>query len=514
MPGRGTRLTIEKQEDAKHPASESFEVKGIRILGNTLFDTATLHALVADAEAKHLTLSQLDELAARIGYYYHNRGYPLVRAVTPAQIIQSGIVRIVVIEARYGKVGIDNSTRVNDLLLQATMAPLQSGQIIGQPALDQSLLLLSDIPGVVVNATLKPGEAEGTSDLMVNATPSPTVTGNVLLDDYGNSYTGQARASATVHVGNPLNHGDVLSLSGLSSGSGLSYGRIAYESLLNGHGTRLGGSYSALDYSLGGALASLDAKGSAQVESLWAKHPFLRSRDLNLFGQIQYDQTQLREHIDTSGTRTDRHLANWTLGLAGDARDALLSGGINTWNLSLTTGRVDFDDDAAQLVDAATARTQGEFSKLNLNLARLQGLGPRSALYLSFSGQWANVNLDASQKMTVGGPYSVRAYEVGAVSGDTGYRGTIEFRYDLGQALRGRLQAVAFIDSAHVTVNKFPWTTGTNSTTLSGVGMGLNWTGPNQWSARTYIAVPVGPTPELGNVTDSARAWTEVGWRF
>ncbi len=510
----GTGLTIEREGGAKLPSSAPFEAKSIRISGNTLFDTPTLHALVADAERTQLTLSQLDELAARITDYYQSRGYPLARAIIPAQAIRDGVVNIQVIEARYGKISLDNRSRVNDPLLQATLSPLQSGQAIGQTELDRSLLLLSDIPGVVVAATLKPGDSVGTSDLLVNTTPGPTVAGNVVLDDYGNRYTGRARVGGTINFIDPLHHGDVLSLNGLSSGRGMNYGRITYESLLNGQGSRLGGSYSALHYILGDPLASLNAHGTARVESLWAKHPLVRSRDANLYGQMQYDQLQLRDHIDASAIQKDRSLANWTAILGGDGRDGLLSGAVTAWNVSWTAGRVGYDDAAAQLADAATANTQGGFSRWNASLARLQGLSQTDTLYFAFSAQWAGDNLDPSQKMPAGGPYTVRAYDMGAISGDSGYVGSAEFRHNLGTAWHGQLQAVVFVDSAHVTVNKNVWVAGTNSATLSGAGIGLNWAGPDQWSARVYIAAPFGPIPVLVASTASTRAWVEVGKAF
>jgi hemolysin activation/secretion protein len=294
----------------------------------------------------------------------------------------------------------------------------------------------------------------------------------------------------------------------------MNYRRLAYESLLNGHGTRLGGAYSALNYTLGDPLAALNAHGTAQASSLWAKHPLLRNRDLNLYGQIQYDELQLRDQVDASAIRSNRSLANWTLSLTGDARDTFGAGGINTWSLGWTAGRVGFDDNAAQSADAATAKTQGNFSKWNASLARLQALGARDSVYIAFSGQWSNANLDASQKMSVGGPYTVRAYDMGAVSGDNGNFVIAEYRHDLGQAGGGQWQAVAFIDSANVTVNHNTWTTGENSATLSGAGVGLNWSGPDQWGAKMYVATPIGSTPRLVGSTNSTRAWVEFSRRF
>lgn len=509
----GADLTINREPDVKLPSSAPFLVNTIRITGNKKIATATLQALVADGEGKSLTLEQLGALASRITEYYRSQGYPLARAIVPAQTVRAGTVEIQIIVARYGKVILDNRSRVGDALLLATLSQLQIGEDVQQQGLDKTLLLLSDIPGVLVNAKLNPGDAVGTSDLEVSTKSGPAVSGNIGLDNYGSRYTGKPRVNASVNIIDPLNlkFSNLLSLSALSSGGGLNYGRMAYESVVNGQGTRLAGSYSMLRYELGEPLAALKVNGTAMVMSLWIKHPLVRSRDVNVYGQIQYDGKQLKDRIDTSGIRTDRHLDNWTLSLAGDA---LLLGGTNAWSLGWTSGRVGFNDSAAQLADAATAKTQGGFYKWNANLTRLQSLSPKVALYLALSGQWANTNLDSAEKMSLGGPSTVRAYDAGALSGDSGYLGTAELRYDLGLGWNGQWQTVAFVDAAGATVNKNVWAAGTNSATLSGAGVGLNWAGPNQWRARGFIARRIGVTPTLVAESGATRAWVEINKGF
>jgi hemolysin activation/secretion protein len=512
-------LTINPRNDAAMSSSESFPVKTLLIQGNTLFDAETLHALVAQAEGKTMPLNQLEAEVGRIAAYYNSQGYPLVRAVVPAQTVRDGIVRVQVIEGRYGNVSLNNSSKVKDELLQPMLAPLEPGKVIGQAELDHALLLLSDVPGVKVNGVLKPGQALGATDLVVETVQSgPAVSGNVVLDNSGNRYTGQARIAGTVFVVNPLQHGDVLSVSALSSGDKMNYGRLAYDVLVDGRGTHLGGALSALHYTLGEPLEALKANGSAQVASLWAKHPLVRSRDLNLYGKVQLDRLQLRDRIgiDVSASRTDRHLDNVTASLEGDLRDNFLSGAFTSWNLGATTGRVGFDDDNAQLIDAQSARTSGRYAKWNANLARLQGLSMKDSLYLGVAGQWSDSNLDASQKISVGGPYVVRAYEVSAVSGDNGYTATVELRHDLEASGDNRWQAIAFIDSAHVQINQNVWAgvTGANSVTLSGAGLGLNWAGAQQWSGKLHIATPIGARPALLSGSASTRATVEIGRGF
>jgi hemolysin activation/secretion protein len=507
-------LQIEPQGGATLPPSAPFPVKAIHISGNSAFDTATLHALVAEAEGRELTLPELSERVARITDFYHAHGYPLARAIIPAQTIRDGVVSIKVIEARYGRILLDNRSRVSDALLHATLSPLKSGQVIGQADLDHVLLLLADVPGVAQSATLKPGEAVGTSDLLVHGAPGPAAAGNVTFDNDGNRYTGSARVGGEVDLNDPLRHGDVLDASVLTSGKDMDYGRVLYDFLLNGDGTHLGGSYSALHYILGESLASLEGHGTAQVESLWAKEPLVRSVDLNLYGQLQFDRKQLHDDIDVSAIRTDRHLDNWTASFSGDKRDAILSGGITTWSVGLTSGRVGFDDAVAERADAATAKTHGRFLQWNASFARLQSFTPKDALYVAVSGQWVNANLDSSQKMVAGGPYTVRAYDMSAVTSDTGVQASAEWRHSLTRAWLGQWQTVAFLDSEHVRVNKSPWASGTNEATLSGAGMGLNWTGSRQWSARASVATRLGSTPVLVGPTSSARAWIEIAKGF
>ena len=149
-----------------------------------------------------------------------------------------------------------------------------------------------------------------------------------------------------------------------------------------------------------------------------------------------------------------------------------------------------------------------------MSLAHLQSLTLRNALYLSFSGQWADSNLDPSEKMIAGGPYSVRAYDFGAVSGDVGDEGTVELRHDLGSALNGRWQVVALLDGAHVTVNKTAWAAGANGASLYGAGAGLNWTGSSHWSARASVAARIGSVPALVASNSSVRAWFDINKRF
>lgn len=508
---KGTGLELPARPEQTLPMSEAFLVKELRITGNTQFDTARLSALMAEGLGQSLTLPQIAKLAAKVTDYYRTQGYPLARAIIPAQSIRDGVVQVLVIEARYGKVAVDNQSQVSTRLLDSSLAPLQAGDAISQDELDYRLLLLKDIPGLIATPVLRAGEAVGSSDLVVKAQSGDSVQGNAVLDNYGGRYTGQTRASGSLNVLNPLRQGDILGLSGMSSGTGMNYARASYEALLTGSGLRTGLALSDLGYKLGDSLESSKAHGTAQTQSLWAKHPLARSQNTSINVQLQFDRNLLRDHTDATSIHNERTVQTAALSLDGNHKD---TSGAFAWSLGTSSGSLSFDNTAAKASDASTTRTDGSFNKWDYSANRLQNIGSSNALYFAVVGQGADKNLDSSQKMSVGGPSSVRAYDAGTLSGDSVLRWTAEWRSTIAATEYGTWQGVVFADGAQLTINQKPWTSSDNTARLSGAGVGINWFGPDNWLGRAYVAKPHGDTPSQLSAPGSTRTWVELSKRF
>lgn len=495
----------------KRPAADSraFMVKGIRVVGNTLLPDARLRSLVAGYEGRELTLGDLDELADSISTAYLRAGYPLVRVYVPAQTMADGVVKLAVVEARYGKVVLDNQSKVKDGPLKATLAPLQSGQPVSNYTLERSLLLLSDIPGAQASSAIQPGDEPGTSDLMVGVTSAPRYTGTLGVDDYGNEYTGRARATGSFAVNGLLHEGDLLDFSAASSGGGMNYFQGGYRWLLNGQGTTLRGGISSLHYHLGDQLSALDAYGSALVGSLTLTQPIVRNTRANLYGQIEFDHKLLKDDIGLVAIDNDRQANVWTATLAGDERDAH---GITNYNVSMSHGDIDYTNGLANLIDWITSRTQGSYNKYSFSLSRLQRLGDNDALYAGFTQQWASKNLDTSEQFFLGGPNSVRGYDVGVLAGSQGNLFSLEYRHDFSiPGVAGRWQASLFGDTGRVTVYKDTFSRGINSGRLNSAGLGLHWAGPHEWTASATASKPIGNTPDILPGADTkTRLWVQV----
>lgn len=485
-------------------------VRTLRVTGASIFPEAELVALTGFRPGSELALSDLQAMALRIADHYRRQGYFVAQAFVPAQEIKDHTVSIAVSEGRYGAVTLRNATKLSDRVASGSLEGLRSGDVISSDPLETRLLLLSDIPGVNVKSTLVPGTSLGTSDLLVDVTPGQRVTGSIDADNGGSRYTGAYRLGATVNLNNPLGLGDVASLRVLTAGEGLNYARAAYQVQVGR--AQAGVAYSILDYSLGREFESLDANGTAKIATIFGRYPIVRSRNDNLYAQLAYDAKSFRDKVDSVPSVTDRKSGVLMASLYGDHRDGLGGGGLNSFGLTWSSGKLDIETPAALTADAATARTNGHFDKLSFNAMRLQSLGGPFSLYGAVSGQFASKNLDLSEKMELGGMYAVRAYPEGEAYADQGVLLTVEARMDLPKfaALPGQMQLVAFVDAGQVTLNKDPWTAGDNRRTLKGAGVGVNWSDPGNFMVRASYARKLGHDVATSAPDKSGRFWLQL----
>lgn len=463
---------IEESPDLSQKGEARVLVKSVTITGNQEIPGSELQPLVAGLVGAEQSLSQLNAAARRITAYYRRQGFAVARAYLPAQDITDGVVTISVIEGRISSHRISNNSLLSDEAASAYVGQVRDGDVIRSDQIDRGLLLLQDTPGVSSSrATLQPGASVGTSELLIEVNPAAPYSGNVVLDNYGSRYTGEYRLAGSFNLASPLKIGDQLTFNALTSGPSLSFGRIAYQLPVGSDGLRLGVAYFDTHYRLGREFEALQANGTASSTSVFAAYPFIRSQMKNLSGTIVLEDKKLNDRVDSTATQTGKKLQVTSLGLAGSLQDALWGGGINSLDLSLVLGNLNIQSPTALAIDAASAQTNGSYSRVAYTLGRLQRISNETFLSVSLSGQQAGKNLDSSEKFVLGGLNGVRAYPQGEASGDEGYKGTVELR----QALMPNLQGTLFYDFGSIKINKNPFgAPASNSRNLSGVGLGLN----------------------------------------
>jgi hypothetical protein len=84
--------------------------------------------------------------------------------------------------------------------------------------------------------------------------------------------------------------------------------------------------------------------------------PFVRSRNVNLYGHTSYDAAGLQDRVGTTIIVTDKNIRAANVALSGDVHDSLGGSGITVVRLSYRSGRLDVEAPAARALDDASAR--------------------------------------------------------------------------------------------------------------------------------------------------------------
>jgi hemolysin activation/secretion protein len=483
-----------------------FTLASLSLEGNTAFTEDELLAVLGDYAGKEYDLAQLHQLTERLTQHYRAAGYPFARALLPAQRSSSGHIRIMIVEGRYGRVQARSGEERIARGAEAYLARLQPGTLIERAALERATSLLEDLPGIAVTATMRPGDAVGTGDLVVDLANEAPFRSDVLLDNHGNRYSGQYRAGAILTWSSPFSFGDQLRVQGMLSDEDLRVASIGYSAPLGAHGLRTHFAWGYTNYELGDEFAILGATGRARVASAGLSYPFVRSRNVGLSAQVSYQHKLLEDRYTDLAWIERKHSHVLPVGIDFYHRSASgVTYGAATW----THGKLHLGAQMRE-IDRVTGRTDGEFDKVHVELARLQQLTGAVSVYATARAQWAADNLDSSEAFGLGGPTGVRAYPSGEAFGDEGWMTQLELRYALGQ-----WTPYAFYDHGEIHVNAKP-----NATVerrierRSGAGLGVRLLSA-QWRIEAALAWRTSGTKPTSDSRDAQpRPWLSVSRNF
>jgi hemolysin activation/secretion protein len=314
-----------------------------------------------------------------------------------------------------------------------------------------------------------------------------------------------------------MGQGDGLVLNALTTSTrGLMFALAGYTLPVGSDGLKIGTSVSLVRYELDKDELPLGLNGDAQTLTLYALYPAIRSRNLNLFALASADS----KHFDdrTVGSTIKKRVTDLQLSVSGDARDDLLSGGVNTYELSLVRGSLSAPN--------RPATVPASFTLLRLNASRLQNLvSNRLLLFTSLKSQRAGQNLDSTEQFQLGGPDRVRAFAPGEGTGDDGAVLSIELRYLPPESWFGRVSRElvfsAFYDAGRVNFRHDPTSSelggdagAENRSTLTGWGVGAVWDRPRDFALRTYLAWPLTGTAVNDTVVKRPRIYFTANKTF
>ena len=527
------RRTQAKEGEVRFTVT-SFVLEGIKILPEV-----EIQAILKPWLGKDIGFDDLQDACNAIQEYYRKKGFT-VQAILPPQKIAGGVVKILVTEAKLGKVVVENPqgpTRFSkDRAAQYITYANPVGDPLSMPAIERAIMILNETPGVMVSSQLEPGENDGEADLRLQLTQPNMLQGRVEANNYGSRTTGANQGVVALNINNPIGIGDQFSLNGIAS-QGSQYIQGAFSVPVSPDGLRLGLAGTFLNYKNVSNYAYNGGAGDAWTTGLSAAYPLIRSQGANLNGSVNYDiKSYNNTNFNTSQTISAYNINNLSAGLSGNIADNFGYGAISNGTVSLVLGHLDILPTSqanyglyAIPNTSPTAYgvvTPSNFAKLAFAANRTQQLveDGTTHLYTTITAQFASVNLNTAEQFYLGGPYGVRAYPVAQSGGTQGGIFTMELRHQLHE----KLTLSTFYDAGVVQQykNLYPgWqgqTNANNTYSLMGAGFGIKWDYEG-WAIGGMVAWKVGQNPlysstgqpvNTDGTTTQPRGWVSASYTF
>jgi len=490
-------------------ADTPFLVTDVVVVGSSLFDEATLAAIVAPYENRDVTLAELQQAADEITQLYLNDGYITSRAVVSTQTVVDGVVQIDVIEGELEEILVEGTDTLEDYvrvrIAQGGTKPLNQGSLE-----DQLRLLRVDPMFDSVEASLRAGTGVGQSQLVVRVEEANTIGGSIYSDNYSPPSVGNVRVGANLQFRNLAGLGDTLFSSATwTTTAGSKVYEIGYRVPINPmNGTVLvratPNEFEITDPNQ--PTFDLGTEGSTDIYEVSVRQPLIRTPRDELALSLGYryrDGSTLISGIITDSTTTS------VLSFGQDYVHRDVSG---AWALQsqFRLGTEEVDD------TVTTAGSSDTFFSWIGQVQRVQRLSDDHLLQVQGSLQLTPHSLPGSEKFFSGGGLSVRGYDQNQRFGDNGLRFSIEDQIVITRTADGRpfFRIAPFLDGAYVW-NDDDSAEVTDNNFLLGTGVGVLFDVVEGLNARADFAYPLIDVEELA--TDDPpglRFYFTLGYQF
>lgn len=504
---RSTDLPPEGSSDSE----ETFVVRGVRLVGSTVFTEEDFAELFARYIGRPLAFDDLLQLRSAVTQRYVDAGFVTSGAFIPPQTLAGGIVTVQVVEGEIAEIKVAGTRRLSPDYIRSRLG------LAAQPPINVKTLLAGlqrlQIDPLIANisADLQAGIRPGTSVLQVMVTEAASFDLSVGVDNSRPRNTGSVRRLLAVNEGNLSGLGDRANFS-YTNTDGSNSIDVSYAIPVSPDNTRVNLEAGISESRVIDDLFSvLDISAKAYYVEVGISHPLIETptQAASIALALTQRENQTRLGLDDIGpfpltpgaddqgrTRITalRFSQSWTQRSQQQvfAIRSQFNLGLGWFNATQNEG----DVPDGQFF---SWRGQGQWVRL---------LGEDSRLLLRGDVQLATGSLLSSEQFSLGGQQTVRGYPQDTLLRDNGVLLSAEATFPIIRlAANDVIQVVPFLDAGAA------WNaqnTPNDSRVLFGTGIGLLWQQGDRFTARLDWGIP------LVNLADMERSrrWQDNGLYF
>jgi hemolysin activation/secretion protein len=425
--------------------STPIAITSVTIDGATVFPRAELEAAIADLVGPATPANRIEAARLALVRRYRDAGYPLVNVAVD---VSDGHVHFIVSEGHITSVLLDGDIGPAGTQVLRFLDTLKDETPISAATIERELLLAQDVPGVSIQAVLKPDDTAGTTPgaltLIARVSRAPVST-LLTADNRAYQNTGPQESLASVNLNSFTSFGEQTQLQFYDAGTGSQiFGQGSIETFLGASGLKFKFYGGAGDSLPTGTLAAINYQGQTEIVGGQFSYPLIRSREqnLNLIGLFEAINSTIFTGASPSAIASKDSVRAFRFGVDYALLDLWLGAAMpatNTATIRLSQGINGFGATANSATDTANAFAlpRFDFTKISGEVTREQTLfspwaGSTMSLFGLVTGQGCGQVLPTIEQFYLGGSAYTRGYYSGEVTGDSALAWTTELRLNTG----------------------------------------------------------------------------------
>ncbi|MEY4563824.1 MAG: hypothetical protein RLZZ618_3101 [Pseudomonadota bacterium] len=525
-------------EAASAPAAQAdelrFDIMEYEVEGNTVLSAMAIEAAVTPFLGPKRLLADVEAARVALEKAYQGAGFLTVFVDVPEQRVDSGTVRLKVLEGRVQRLSVTGSRYFSQGYIRSKVPEFSEGQVPNFNQGQRQLALVNRSESRRVQPVLKAGVLPGAVEVELKVSDELPVSASLELNNDHAAFTDPWRLNALLRYENLFQRDHSVTLNAITAPTQPSQSTVLvanYAVPLDSGNTVVG--YGVYSDSTVETLGSTTVLGKGTTLGLRYVVPFGASESSthSLTWGVDYKSVDQRLAFGDQSISTPLRYLPFQLGYGGnwsaDGRQTQLNATFVAAFRRILQREVDDCPRADGSVGPEDqfackgAGGDGGFSSLRLDLRHTHALwggslGLRLTSLLSFQP------LPSSEQFAIGGADTVRGYLEGEASGDRGLLGSLEWRSPNfaprwwkpdapGGPLLTDLSVLGFVDVARAETVAST-SVASSRTSLLGTGVGLRLVRRKSLDAGIDVAWPQKATAQSPDKRPRAHARVKLSF--
>ncbi|WP_427162943.1 ShlB/FhaC/HecB family hemolysin secretion/activation protein [Aliinostoc sp. HNIBRCY26] len=501
--------TPDQSTPSPEDPNAKFQVDRIEVVGSTVFSPEEFAKITSPFVGREVSFAELLQVREAITKLYTDQGYVTTGAVITPQTIESGVVKIQVIEGSLSEIKVRGNRRLRTQYIRDRIR-LGAAKPLNVPQLLEKLQLLRLDPRIQnLSAELQMGVTPGTNILQVEIQEADTFSLTTTLDNGRSPSVGSLRRGVEIQELNLLGFGDTLSAA-YTNTDGSNTLNFNYNLPVNANNGAVSLSFNqGWNRVIEEPFTVLDIQSNTKSYEIGYRQPLILKPTQELAVGISFSRQESQTELGLD------NIGGFPLSPGADAEGRT--------NISALRFTQEYTQRSNEEVFAARSQFSLGVDWLGTNVNAdepdsrffswrgqtqwVRQLAPDTLFLARGDLQLATTSLVPLEQFGLGGQQTVRGYRQDTLLTDNGLLVTAELRLPVYRTPKSEtvLQLAPFIDVGT------GWNTNSRNpspSTLIGTGLGLLWKQGDHFSTRLDWGIP------LTSVEGDKRSLQENGLYF